>query len=105
MKGLLMIAVYSILLSLSMSSARARQHNGTRSVTLIFDSINFTAHIVPLLQKKCSPCHFEGGKMYGKMPFDRVATLIIHQAGILKRFSNENEKALLDKFIHVHTAK
>lgn len=106
MKGLLMIMAYSVLLSLSMSNARAKhQNNNNKPAPDIPHSISFASHIIPLLQKKCSPCHFEGGKMYGKMPFDKAATLLSHPAGILKRFSDENEKALLEKFVHVYTGK
>lgn len=100
-----MIVAYSILLSLSMSNARVKQQNSDKPVYPIPDSISFTSHIIPLLQQKCSPCHFEGGKMYERMPFDKSATLIGHATGIVKRFNDENEKALLKKFIRERTAK
>src|SRR5687767_4127594 len=103
MKGLLLILGYCMLLSWSMSTTRPEQEQSNKSITAIPDSINFTSHVMPLLQQKCSPCHFEGGKMYAKMPFDKASTLINHETGILKRFSDE-EKMLLLKFIREHAA-
>jgi hypothetical protein len=63
------------------------------------DSVNYVADVLPLLQKKCSPCHFPGGKMYEKMPFDNIETIISHEAGVLKRFKEEKEIALIKKLI------
>ena len=63
------------------------------------DTISYRAQVLPLLQKKCSPCHFEGGKMYEKMPFDKRHTIISHEAGVLKRFKAEGEISLIKQFI------
>ncbi len=63
------------------------------------DTINFKKQLQPILQKNCPPCHFTGGKMYEKMPFDKGETIISHEAGISKRFKNENELTILKQFI------
>ncbi len=60
---------------------------------------DFKSVILPLLQKNCSPCHFPGGKMYEKMPFDKAEIIVSHEVGALKRFSDKNEKELLKQFI------
>ena len=62
------------------------------------DTIHFTSQIHPILVKNCSPCHFTGGKMYERMPFDKDTTIINHQAGILKRVKGE-ENTLIRSFI------
>jgi hypothetical protein len=67
--------------------------------SLNIDTINFKTQIQPILQKNCSPCHFPGGKMYQKMPFDKGETIISHEAVAIKRFKEKNEIALLKKFI------
>ncbi len=36
--------------------------------------VTFTETIGPLLKEHCSPCHFEGGKIYDEYPFDRYET-------------------------------
>lgn len=104
MKALLMILIYSGLLSLTMSNTRPGQKKNSSRVisTTSADSIAFKAELMPLLQKKCSPCHFAGGKMYAKMPFDRSATIAIHSAGMLKRLNDDNDKKVLEKYIREH---
>lgn len=62
------------------------------------DTIDFTRQIQPILVKNCSPCHFTGGKMYERMPFDKDTTIINHQAGILRRIKGE-ENTLIRMFI------
>jgi len=61
--------------------------------------VDFNARIQPLLVKHCSPCHFPGGKLYEKLPFDQEITLLSHQKGILKRFKDEAELSLLRQYI------
>ena len=62
------------------------------------DTIHFASQIQPILVKNCSPCHFTGGKMYERMPFDEDTTIINHQAGILRRIKGE-ENTLIRSFI------
>ena len=65
---------------------------------ILKDTIDFTTQVQPILVKNCSPCHFTGGKMYEKMPFDKDTTIINHQAGILKRIKGE-ENTLIRSFV------
>lgn len=62
------------------------------------DSINFQTQVQPIFQKNCSPCHFPGGKLYEKLPFDKGITIIDHQSGILKRIKNEEEINLIRQY-------
>jgi hypothetical protein len=62
------------------------------------DTIHFASQIQPILVKNCSPCHFTGGKMYERMPFDKDTTIINHEKGILKRIKGD-ENTLLRSFI------
>ncbi|MEP6948032.1 MAG: hypothetical protein ABI863_02100 [Ginsengibacter sp.] len=41
------------------------------------DTISFTSQILPILVSHCSPCHFTGGKMYERLPFDTRETIVI----------------------------
>ena len=61
-------------------------------------AIGFDKEIKPIFIKNCSPCHFTGGKMYEKLPFDKDTTIINHQAAILRRIKGE-ENTLLRSFI------
>jgi len=62
------------------------------------DSIDFVSQVQPILVKNCSPCHFTGGKMYARMPFDKDTTIINHEAGVLRRIKGE-ESVLIKTFI------
>jgi hypothetical protein len=68
-------------------------------VPVVYDTLNYTIHVQPIFQKNCSPCHFPGGKMYDKLPFDKGTTIIHHEEGILKRIKNDPDISLIKKFI------
>jgi len=68
------------------------------AITILKDTIDFATQIQPILIKNCSPCHFTGGKMYQRMPFDKDTTIINHQAGILRRIRGE-ENTLIKSFV------
>jgi len=63
------------------------------------DTISFILQIQPILVNRCSPCHFTGGKMYERMPFDKGETIVNHEVALLRRIKDEKEKALIQKFI------
>lgn len=63
------------------------------------DSLYFNSKVLPILRKNCSPCHFPGGKLYERMPFDQPATLIGHETVALKRFKDPNERAIVKNFL------
>ncbi len=98
MKTILLLIICAI----SLMPCNTLDHQ-TREIKVIatprIDTINFKTQLQPIFQKNCSPCHFTGGKMYKKMPFDKGETIISHEAGISKRFKNENELIILLQFI------
>ena len=38
-------------------------------------AVEFARDVRPILEKRCQPCHFTGGKMYARLPFDRAETV------------------------------
>src|SRR5262245_2687030 len=60
--------------------------------------VDFRSQVQPILEARCMPCHFEGGKMYEELPFDRPET--IHKLGthLFTRIKDENEQAILRSF-------
>ncbi len=80
------------------SSTKKPSGKSTQKTIALEDTIHFTSQIQPILVKNCSPCHFTGGKMYERMPFDKDTTIINHETGILKRIKGE-EKLLIKTFI------
>ena len=61
--------------------------------------VDFATQIQPLLQSRCQPCHFPGGKMYERLPFDRPATLRKLGEKVFTRIKAEDEQALIRAFL------
>jgi len=80
------------------SSTKKPSGKSTQKTIALEDTIHFTSQIQPILVKNCSPCHFTGGKMYERMPFDKDTTIINDETGILKRIKGE-ENLLIKTFI------
>ena len=80
------------------SSTKKPSRKSTQKTIALEDTIHFISQIQPILVKNCSPCHFTGGKMYERMPFDKDTTIINHETGILKRIKGE-ENILIKTFI------
>lgn len=69
-----------------------------KPVIISNDTIDFASQVQPILLKNCSPCHFTGGKMYERMPFDKDTTIINHEKGVLRRIKGD-ENTLIKSFI------
>ena len=80
------------------SSTKKPSGKSTQKTITFEDTIHFISQIQPILVKNCSPCHFPGGKMYERMPFDKDTTVINHQAGILRRIKGE-ENTIIRSFV------
>lgn len=61
--------------------------------------VDFKTQVQPILVKNCSPCHFPGGKLYEKLPFDKAEIITSHEKGIIKRINDETEKKIIRLFI------
>ncbi|MDX1627610.1 MAG: hypothetical protein R3345_02870 [Fulvivirga sp.] len=61
--------------------------------------ISFKKDIQPILQSQCMPCHFEGGKMYDRLPFDTATT--IYQLGekLFTRIEAHDDQQKIRNFI------
>jgi hypothetical protein len=80
-------------------SFRANKNGGNKNSSIrAIDTINYKTQLQPVFQKNCSPCHFPGGKLYEKLPFDNGATIIDHLAGVLRRIKNEEDIKLIKQY-------
>jgi hypothetical protein len=61
--------------------------------------VDFDAQIRPILTARCQPCHFPGGKMYVRLPFDRPQTVRQLGTRLFTRIHDEKEQALLRAFL------
>ena len=59
---------------------------------------SFDADIKPILQR-CTPCHFPGGKMYDKLPFDRPETVVKLGERLFTRIKKDDERAKIRQFL------
>ncbi|HKB06947.1 MAG TPA: hypothetical protein VKF61_01570, partial [Candidatus Polarisedimenticolia bacterium] len=53
----------------------------------------------PMLQEKCSPCHFPGGRMYDRLPFDREETIRVLGMSLDTRLKDPVDVDLLRTFL------
>ena len=61
--------------------------------------VDFATQIEPLLKSKCLPCHFSGGKVYDKLPFDRPTTIKTLGTKLFTRIQDENQRKLIREFL------
>jgi hypothetical protein len=61
--------------------------------------VDFQTQILPILKARCQPCHFEGGKMYKALPFDRPETIHLLGEKMFTRIKDPKEQALLRDFL------
>ena len=61
--------------------------------------VDFQTQIRPILEKRCQPCHFPGGKMYARMPFDQPRTIRTLGEKMFTRIKEPKEQALLRAFL------
>lgn len=96
---LVLFFICSANLSLCTTMAEQQVNEPNELASSIRDTIDFKTRIQPILQKNCTPCHFPGGKMYDKMPFDKGETIIAFKDKLIKRIKDEQELALIKQFI------
>jgi hypothetical protein len=61
--------------------------------------IDFTRDVRPILESRCQPCHFTGGRMYDRLPFDRPETIRQLGTRLFTRIRAENEEAVIRRFL------
>jgi hypothetical protein len=59
----------------------------------------FAEDIEPILRSKCQSCHFQGGRMYAKLPFDRAETIKTLGTKLFTRLQDENDRRLIREFL------
>jgi hypothetical protein len=61
--------------------------------------VSFEKEIRPILEQRCQPCHFAGGKMYERLPFDRPETIVKLGEKLFTRIKSEQQRATIRKFL------
>ena len=60
---------------------------------------DFEHDVRPILERRCQPCHFEGGKMYERLPFDRPETVQKLGERLFTRIMKQDEQAVIRAFL------
>ena len=71
-----------------------------RSAGASTESHSFERDARPILQARCQPCHFSGGKIYDRLPFDREDVVRrLGTARLFTRLKGEKDRAVLRAFL------
>ena len=71
----------------------------TVAAPAVAPAVDFAADLRPILEANCRPCHFGGGKMYDRLPFDRPETIRSLGTKLFTRIRDEGEQALFRAFL------
>ena len=63
------------------------------------ERVDFDTQLKPIFQSKCMPCHFSGGKVYDRLPFDKPATIRKLGTKLFTRITDEKERKLIELFL------
>jgi len=66
--------------------------------------IDFAKQIRPIMEARCQPCHFSGGVMYQRLPFDKAETVVKLGTKLFARIKDENQKRLIREFLSQQSA-
>ena len=61
--------------------------------------VDFDRDVKPILQSKCMPCHFSGGQMYDRLPFDRPETVRKLGEKLFTRIHDEKHRRVIREFL------
>ncbi len=57
--------------------------------------VDFATQIKPIFEARCQPCHFNGGTMYQRLPFDRPETIKTLGSKLFSRIKDDNQRSLI----------
>ena len=61
--------------------------------------VDFSTRVRPILESRCMPCHFQGGTMHERLPFDQPGTIRKLGEGLFTRIKDENEQRVIREFL------
>ena len=69
------------------------------SIKTLAERPTFVSDVRPILESRCQPCHFQGGQMYEKLPFDKPETITQLGTKLFTRIKNEDERRIIREFL------
>ena len=67
--------------------------------------VDFNTQVRPILESRCTPCHFPGGTMYERLPFDRPETIEKLGTKLFTRIKDEKEQRVIRDFLEQQAGK
>lgn len=61
--------------------------------------VDFQTDVKPILEARCQPCHFPGGVMYERRPFDRPDTITALGTKLFSRLKDEEDRRVISEFL------
>ena len=61
--------------------------------------VDFATQIRPIFESSCQPCHFNGGAMYQRLPFDRPETIKSLGTKLFTRIKDDDQRRLIREFL------
>ena len=61
--------------------------------------VDVAKDVRPIFEAKCQPCHFPGGKMYARLPFDEAATIVKLDEKVFTRIKDDESRAVIRRFL------
>lgn len=83
----------------SSDAAPAGHGTATLSVPTSPPPVDFAADVRPILEARCMPCHFAGGKMYAELPFDQPVTIYLLGEKLFTRVREPAEQETIRAFL------
>ena len=62
-------------------------------------SVDFARDVRPILEARCQPCHFPGGRMYEALPFDREETVHLLGEKLFTRIKAADEQRVIRELL------
>jgi hypothetical protein len=74
------------------------------SISTMAKRPTFASDVRPILESSCQPCHFQGGQMYEKLPFDKPETITKLGTKLFTRIKNEDQQRVIREFLSEQSA-
>jgi hypothetical protein len=88
----------------ALTKSSATMNKPTTSTQTLTERPTFASDIRPMLESSCQPCHFQGGKMYEKLPFDKAETITKLGTKLFTRIKNEDQQCVIREFLSEQSA-
>lgn len=77
----------------------AQEHVSPARPAVTPATVDFATQVKPILESRCQPCHFNGGIMYERLPFDRPETIETLGTKLFSRIKDENDQRVIREYL------